>query len=143
MNIIITDREGIQRGVPVRSSFVVISISDPGRPRPRVKRMSGLRDVLYLAFHDTEPSPRLRTPASIVPMTVDHARQILQFARKHRGIETVVVHCEQGMSRSPAVAAALSTIYGLDATKILREYQPNQYVYELLLRVHREEANHA
>jgi hypothetical protein len=49
-----TDREDIEEGVLVRSAYVVISIHDPDKPKAKVRKQSGLRDVLYLAFHDAE-----------------------------------------------------------------------------------------
>ena len=45
---------------------------------------------------------------------------------------TIVCHCEQGMSRSPAVAMALAKALGGDADSILAESQPNQHVYRML-----------
>jgi hypothetical protein len=43
------------------------------------------------------------------------------------------VHCELGMSRSPAVAAAICLGLGEDSTRFFEEYQPNQFVYRLVL----------
>jgi len=39
----------------------------------------------------------------------------------------------QGMSRSPAVAAAICLGLGEDSTRFFEEYQPNQHVYRLAL----------
>lgn len=133
MKFLVTDREGIEEGVRVRSAYVVISIHDPDRPRAKVRKQSGLRDVLYLAFHDAEPVASSVLPADITLMTADHARQIWQFVEQHKGtVGTVVVHCEQGMSRSPAVAAALCRAFDGDEQRFFLEYQPNRYVYDLV-----------
>jgi hypothetical protein len=35
MDFIVTDREGIEEGVSVKSAYIVISISDPGSRRPK------------------------------------------------------------------------------------------------------------
>lgn len=76
--------------------------------------------------------PCLTTPITYV--TEADAKAIWTFVREHAGhYDAVVVHCEQGMSRSPAVAAALAKGLGLDARRFWRDYQPNQFVYELLL----------
>ena len=40
----------------------------------------------------------------------------------------IVVHCEQGVSRSPAVAAALCDALGLDGRRFWHGYQPNKHV---------------
>ena len=135
MKIIVTDRETIQRGLVVRSSFVVISITNPGVPRARIKKVSGLKDVLYLSFNDSEPVDGLKLPQEIRLMTEDHARDIWKFVDQHKGqVGAIVVHCHQGMSRSPAIAAAISRYLGLDEMRFWTEHQPNQFIYDLMLQ---------
>ncbi len=131
LNIIVSDRATIEAGILVRSSYVLISIHDPYKPRPRVPKQSGLRDVLYLAFHDAEPSVSLALPDGVRLMTALHAEQIVRFVEKHRGqVGAVVVHCEQGMSRSPAVAVGIALLIGQPAERFLNRYQPNQHVLD-------------
>jgi predicted protein tyrosine phosphatase len=45
-----------------------------------------------------------------------------------------VVHCHQGMSRSPAVAAAVAGYLGVSDDRFWKEHHPNQYLYDLMLR---------
>lgn len=136
MKIIVTDRESIQRGIVVRSSYVVISISDPRTPKARIRKVSALKDVLYLSFSDASPVPRLKLPPEIRLMTAQQAREIWAFVGKYKDrVGAVVVHCHQGMSRSPAVAAAIAAHFGLDASPFHLEYQPNNYIYRLMLDV--------
>jgi predicted protein tyrosine phosphatase len=135
MNIVVTDRDSIERGILVRSSYVVISIHDPDKTSARIPKQSGLRDILALAFHDAEPTEGMRLPENIAVMSEQQARQICEFVRKWNGkIGAVVVHCEQGMSRSPAVAAAVARCLGLDERCFRRDYQPNEFVYRLVVR---------
>ena len=49
------------------------------------------------------------------------------------GLRGVLQHCEQGMSRSRAIAAALCKRMGGDNRKLMEKYQPNMYVYALVL----------
>jgi len=129
MEFMVTDREGIKNGVLAHSAYIVISIRDPDSPRPRVKKQSGLRAVLYLIFNDAEPP----TTESMVLMTPEQAQQIVDFVERHqRSVETVVVHCEAGMSRSPAVAAALCKSMGGDDRQFWQSFTPNVYVYKLV-----------
>ena len=134
MEFIVTDRAGIEEGVRVRSAYIVISIYDPDKPKPKVKKQSGLRGVLQLAFHDAEPAVLRVLPSQIKLMTAEQAMDIREFVEKHKGeVGAVVVHCEQGMSRSPAIAAALCKRSGGDDRAFWEGYQPNGYVYRLVL----------
>jgi predicted protein tyrosine phosphatase len=136
MEFIITDREGIEKGVLVRSSYVVISIHDPNTQPPYVPEQPGLIDKLVLVFDDAEEVPDNPLPAQITLMSREQAEQVHRFFEKHREeVQTVVVHCEGGVSRSPAVAAALCRALGGDDELFWQEYQPNRHVYRLLLEV--------
>jgi predicted protein tyrosine phosphatase len=133
MEFIVASRGEIERGIIVRHPYVVISISDPGTPLPRVRRPPAFRDVLYLQFHDEEPVKGFKSPRDIVLMTEDEARAIWEFVDRYRaGVGAIVVHCEQGASRSPAVAAALAKALGEDGDRFFVEYVPNQFVYNLV-----------
>jgi len=142
MHFTVSDRASIEAGILVKSSYIVISIHDPDKRKARIPKQSGLRDVLYLAFNDAEPSESLALPAEIVLMSEAQAREAWAFVQKWAGqVGAVIVHCEQGMSRSPAVAAALCSAFGGDERRFFKEYQPNQYVYQLMLRCSAEAAS--
>jgi len=134
MQFVVHDRRSIEHGIVVRTAYILISIRDPDKPPVRPRRPPGLLDVLFLAFHDAEPIDGLRLPAKVRLMQRQDAEQIWQFVQQYQDrIGTIVCHCEQGMSRSPAVALALAEAMGGDANSILAESQPNRYVYDLLL----------
>ena len=136
MNFIVASREEIENGIVVRTSYVVISITDPGTTPARIPQTAGLRDVLRLQFHDAVPVTIFKMPPDIVLMNEDHTNSIWQFALNWRDkVETIVVHCEQGMSRSPAVAAALCRLLDGDDRRFFKEYVPNRYIYDLLVTV--------
>jgi predicted protein tyrosine phosphatase len=106
---------------------------------PKVNRTAGLRGVLRLAFDDAEPMASFRLPTDVRLMTVEDGRSIASFIREHLAeIGLIVCHCEQGMSRSPAIAVALAESLGTDADDIRAESQPNAYVYQLVLNAMRE-----
>jgi predicted protein tyrosine phosphatase len=134
MQFLVTDRQSIEEGIVVRSSYVLISIRDPDKSKAKIPKQSGLKDVLFTAFHDAEPVKQTALPADIKLMTAEQAKAIWEFVLQHDGkVGTVVVHCEQGMSRSPAVAAAFCKGLGGDDQRFFSEYQPNAYVYRLML----------
>jgi predicted protein tyrosine phosphatase len=133
MNIMVTDRQSIQQGIIVRNSYIVISIRDPGTRKPRILGTAGLRDILYVEFHDAEPADGLQLPSEIVLMEPVHAETIWNFVKRHQDqIGSIICQCEQGMSRSPAVALALDEVLDGDVQRIRRSHQPNQYVYKLM-----------
>jgi predicted protein tyrosine phosphatase len=134
MKFIVTDRESIQGGLLVGRPYIVISICDPGRRKAAVPRQAGFRGVLRVAFHDAEPTANFRLPTSIRLMTPRQADQIRRFVQQHGDeVKAIVVHCEQGMSRSPAVAAALCRAMGGDDSRFFRDYMPNKHVFQLML----------
>lgn len=133
MDFIVTDRHSIEDGIVVKTPYIVISIRDPGRHPARLRRPPAFVDALFLAFHDAEPSSGMILPKGIRLMARRDAEQIWHFVKKHRDrVGTIVSHCEQGMSRSPAVALALAERLDGDTEAILAEGQPNQYVYCLM-----------
>lgn len=129
MEFIVASRDEIEAGIVVRSAYIVISISDSdGRPATII-RGSGLRDVLFLRFDDTEPESAFGRQ----PMRPGQAEQIWKFVQQFRPhVETIVCHCLAGMSRSPAVAAGLMEGLGEDPAWIFDGFHPNQHVLNLM-----------
>ena len=133
MQFYVFDRRSVERGMIVREAYMLISIRDPDKPAVRFRRPAGLCDALALTFHDAEPVLGMKLPPSIQLMQTDDAVKIWEFVQQHREhVGAIVCHCEQGMSRSPAVAWALAEVLDGDVDAILAESQPNRYVYELL-----------
>lgn len=63
-----------------------------------------------------------------------HAKRILDFVAEHaKHVEYFLIHCEAGMSRSPAVAAAVQNLMGRDGWE--RRSGWNRRVYQRIIRV--------
>ena len=61
-------------------------------------------------------------------------RNFIKEVLEDEDITTLIVHCAAGVSRSPAVAAAISQyLYG-DNGNFFETQVPNKYVYEVLLK---------
>ncbi len=61
------------------------------------------------------------------------ADQIIDFIESHRkSIDTLLVHCYAGQSRSRAVGAFAVDMLGGDNSKYFEEGTPNQYIYNVL-----------
>lgn len=135
MRILVRCREEVEEGFKMKEPYVLVSIRDPDKPNVKVKKSALCKAILSLAFHDAEPSESLRLPPEIRLMTDEDANAIWQFVRQPReGVGAIVVHCEQGMSRSPAVAAAIAVGLGQDNSKFLKQYQPNGFVFATVCR---------
>jgi hypothetical protein len=125
-------REEAKYFVP-EAPYLIVSISDPDKPEPEIPSPPHLRGVLRLRFHDVGQPRRFQETADVA-MTPDQARQILTFVREHlSGTELIVCQCEQGVSRSAAVAAALSRILQGEDEYFFKHFWPNRWVYNLLL----------
>jgi predicted protein tyrosine phosphatase len=135
MKFIVTDRRSIEAGIVVRTPYIVVSIYTPGRPKPAIPRRCGLKGIFFTSFHDAEPDGEMSLPADIVLMTREQAMAIWKFVKRHQNqVGSIVCHCEQGISRSPAVAIALAEAFGSDTSKIKAHTHPNQHVYRLMCR---------
>lgn len=74
-----------------------------------------------------------------VEFTTEQAKDILTFVQDMLpSIDSLLVHCEAGMSRSPAIAAAISNIlWGSNADQVyFKKYTPNFFVYRKLLEAY-------
>ncbi len=97
--------------------------------------------LLQLAFADLEiPAPGQSL------FCESHAEEILDLVRDvWDHVELIMVHCEAGVSRSPAVAAAIARIHlGKDQAFFQPGvFNPNQLVYQTLLNVARQRGEFA
>jgi len=133
LDIFAASRRDVETRILTRLPHVLISIHDPVEPPPRLRPNELRRAVLSLVFDDAEPSDDIDN--DFVLMTLDDARSIWGVIREHLPhIRTVVVHCDQGVSRSPAIAAGLLIGLDLNAADIFDTYRPNPYVLRLMLQ---------
>lgn len=87
--------------------------------------------LLRLVFDDITQA---NTPRSFTPAL---AAEILDFvASVWDRAEVLLIHCDVGLSRSPAVAAALSRIYYGDDGPWFELDFPNRLVYDVLVETH-------
>lgn len=130
MRIEFMDRAKFRMMQPDKETLA-ISIVDPDFPFP----VTGYRAAVQISCLDVEHN---------LPMdyrfTPSHAQAILEFMDTWSpNAKRVFVHCEQGLSRSPAVAMALSRIYGLEPTEVvIMRMRPlyNRLIYRLILEAH-------
>lgn len=119
--------------------WAAISISTEKGDFPELKTENRV-GLLRLSFWD------ISNPSFMQIETFDNklfskkqAKYILDFVAEVWPIaDTLLVHCEAGLSRSPAIAAAISNIYLGDGTEndYFSRYMPNNFVFKTLIEVH-------
>ena len=63
----------------------------------------------------------------------DMADRIIEFIEKYKdAVDTLLIHCYAGQSRSRAVGAFAVEMLGGDNSKYFEEGTPNQYIYDVL-----------
>ncbi len=131
IDVWVYSRAAIERVAPHDVPHIVISITSAPEDVARIPASPMLVGILRLSFADVESAgddPRL------VVFSEEHARSIHDFVVAHQGeIERILVHCDAGVSRSPAVAAALTRAFGQDDAPWFERYRPNQRVYRGVL----------
>ena len=132
---------------PIKKA-VLISITDPDRPEADLYHKAW-EGILRLKFHDMDHQPRapqsksdiIFIPQNYILFNEDNAKEIMNFLAKHEGkVDTVVAHCEAGISRSAAVAKYVAYAYGLPFPENYMLY--NKLVFSTLVATH-QRAMHA
>lgn len=116
-------------------STIVISITSPGTYQAAIEpnSINGIVDILRLEFYDTD-----RKNHSYQGITEADGVKIVDFVNKYKNdklINTIIVHCEAGQSRSSGVAAAILKYMFNDDFQIFgnRKYTPNRLCYRTVL----------
>lgn len=117
--------------------MAIISITDPGSPPARLDPM--FRHVLRLDFFDAVPADEfLPTPLPGI-FSLIHARQIGTFIDEVHQAPfemSLMVHCEQGVSRSAAVALFAEARTGAPLTAREFTYEANPWVIDRFLQAY-------
>lgn len=114
---------------------ITISITDPSSRKgkdfgeanlfPSDKRLATLR----LEFYDITESV-----GHYYPVTKEQTEQIINFVKEWQDkVKLIIVHCEAGISRSAAVAAALSKWLNNEDLFFFENFCPNEVVYSYML----------
>jgi len=131
MSFLVLNRHEAETAVP-DVPYLVISVTDPERDEAALAESPDRRAVLRLRFHDKGGR---RPPAEgKMVMGPEEARAVVAFVRTHQAeAELIVCQCEAGISRSAAIAAALSRILQGEDHFFFEHYAPNDWIYHTLL----------
>ena len=128
---------------PHDEKAVIISISTPYLDyeiEPYINAENGVHDILKLRFFDADEPNGLDVnnvaAADSDLMSDEDAAKIADFVEDNKQ-HLIIVHCDAGISRSSAVAAAVLFHYTGDDSAIFdneRAYSPNMWVYFKVLK---------
>lgn len=108
MQVYVSSRNQVSKITSKVGATHVLSLLDPGK-RPWLHPSTSSQNWKLLTFEDVEDPSYDRAP------TQEHVEQILAWARKLPNDTVLLVHCEAGISRSPAAALAILVQYhGVD-----------------------------
>lgn len=143
------NREEIESIEPHDEPHVIVSIRSPKDPKEAVLPIGRYTlKVVRLQFHDMDDfhqravAPDLWAKYEADCFSRAHARQIIDAVRSCPTAERLLVHCDAGFSRSPAVAAALSKALTGDDTRFFKRYAPNMRVYRTILEEYHGDDHH-
>lgn len=136
---------------------IIISVTDPGSADARIPVNPRIKAVYRVPkFHDIDGTDgeilRMQSalakqdPATYVFFDEERAKALATFIKTVETSVTglpplLVAHCEAGICRSSAIAAALQSYYRLDGTSAFNTGIPNRLVYRLTLNALREKTN--
>ena len=110
--------------------YAAISIQDSGSWNYGFQLTTNrfCRGVLTLQFDDFE-----EPESGVKLMNEEQAMQIIAFLRQYQNVDTMLIHCFAGRSRSAAVGKFAAELYGVPEPEC--PYY-NTWVYGILRRVH-------
>lgn len=122
---------GMEDMVEKSDTYAVISIQDPhmGGFGITFSENQYCKAVLTLKFDDI-----VHPVDGAQLFTEDMAKQIISFIKNNQDVDTLLIHCYAGQSRSRAVGAFAVWFLGGDNSVYFEKYSPNEYVYDLLMQ---------
>ncbi len=111
-------------------TYAVISIQDPGGFGFEFTEGRYCKGVLTLYFDDVEEAG-----GGCRLINKSQAKQIINFIQEHQDVDTLLIHCYAGVSRSRAVGVFAREMLNIPPTK---DVVFNDYVYFLLVHTAEE-----
>jgi len=136
----------------MKESHAMISITTPGDDLADLADNDNRVDLLRIQFHDltdihVKEAEKGGVPKHMVFPNVGHANQILDWFENLDQSKTdcLIIHCNEGCSRSPGVAAALCEVNGEGEGHFAHDdprgcYSPNILIKSLIIEEARKRA---
>lgn len=143
MQIKVTNR-GTAEVIKFDIPYIVISIHSTGSSPANITNHSACLGILPICFDDV-PYDINTDRVQCKTISEDQANQIWTFVNYHlncnkdilqQKAELILIHCDAGVCRSPAIAAAIDLVYSGNNDKWFKPpYLPNKKVYTTMLKV--------
>jgi predicted protein tyrosine phosphatase len=137
LDVWVYSRAAIERVAAHDVPHLIVSITSALDDVAPVPTNEHTLEVLRLVFLDV--------PAHLpVAMTDEDADTILDAIDRHRArLARVIVHCDAGVSRSPAVAIGIARYLGVDDAELCARHRPNPHVLDTMERATERSARRA
>lgn len=139
MDFYVINRNEAENGVNTCCvPHIIISVHTPGDKPVKLKTNDKTLDELHMCFYDlsSDSYDEHEWLDKTLLFNATHADEILAFVRMNPSADAIIVHCDAGLSRSPAIAGALSKIMNNDDTVYFKKYHPNTRVYKTILKTY-------
>lgn len=143
MQIKVTNR-GTAEVIKFDIPYIVISIHSTGSSPANIPNHSACLGILPICFDDV-PYDINTDKVQCKAIAKDQANQIWTFVDYYLNFnkdisqqkaELILIHCDAGVCRSPAIAAAIDLVYSGNNDKWFKPpYLPNKKVYTTMLKV--------
>lgn len=135
MQFMVYSRTAIEAAQLPDTPHIVVSISTPESPPAKIRTNGSTLDVLRLWFHDMDSVKEGWEEKEEDLFQRDQAEKVVDLVLAHPEAEWFIVHCDAGISRSSATAAAIMKGLTGDDSKIFKNprYYPNRRVYRAIL----------
>lgn len=143
VRFLVLNREKAEEHTSQLRRYAVISITDCGSQEAKLKESPHRVAVLRLQFSDVDADrhPIVRKYGNdplykrwIEVFSDKYAEQIFNFYSEHKDeVDYFLIHCEAGISRSPAVAATLCFYETGNDEYFFAKFLPNRYIYRTIL----------
>lgn len=118
--------------------YGVVSISRPDEEVGWLKLEDYIVGIIRLGFFDVEET----FDVEVFAMPEDDAEAVVDFCNMIMpSIDTLIVQCDAGISRSAGVAAAISKYYFNEDQWVFNRKRPNMHCYTLILKKFYEKEN--
>ena len=116
----------------------IISVYTPFSEPANILKNKNTEKILFTSFDDYDTIINNHEEfwgRKQILFSAVNAKEIIDFWNEINS-DLLIVHCEAGVSRSPAIAAALTKINEEDDNFYFKNYRPNSLVYRTILNYH-------